>query len=235
MELRRIQKGVAKVVPLHHCEVKARKEESLVSKQSLRLCQERASKAIPEILEEIEKSPHPVKTRDPQWAAIHRLYGYLEAYITSIYGKRTGVFANMRVKEVRNAIGDDQMGYLINVAENKTMASHGYAQIYLLKEEMGWFQKWLALRSRSVPKSTYFFVTAWAGPPKNLVTYLRNAWREMGLPKSRSFYDIRTAVCTYNYRDTDPSLREDAANFMNHGIESHKRLPCIKTLAEHSE
>ncbi len=46
----------------------------------------------------------------------YRFFGYMAAYLSSIYGHRTGVLTKMRVKEVKNAIGSDETGYLINVS-----------------------------------------------------------------------------------------------------------------------
>ncbi len=39
----------------------------------------------------------------------------MAAYLSSIYGHRTGVLTKMRVKEVQEALGEDKAGYLINV------------------------------------------------------------------------------------------------------------------------
>ena len=52
--------------------------------------------------------------RDPKTR--YRFFGYLVAYLASIYGHRSGVLTRMRVKEVQDAIGDDEKGYLINVS-----------------------------------------------------------------------------------------------------------------------
>lgn len=61
------------------------------------------------VQDDIEK----VQPRDP--ASRYRFFGYLAAYLSSIYGHRTGVLTRMRVREVRDTIGDDEAGYLINV------------------------------------------------------------------------------------------------------------------------
>ncbi|KAE8277386.1 hypothetical protein D5F01_LYC24688 [Larimichthys crocea] len=63
--------------------------------------------------------------------------GYLAAYLSSIYGHRTGVLIRMRVKEVREAVGDEERDYLINVMEHKTVRKFGTAQLYLEAEEYG--------------------------------------------------------------------------------------------------
>ena len=46
----------------------------------------------------------------------YRFYGYLVAYLVSIYGHRRGVLTSLRVREVKEALGDEQAGYLINVS-----------------------------------------------------------------------------------------------------------------------
>ncbi|TKS66123.1 Low choriolytic enzyme [Collichthys lucidus] len=45
----------------------------------------------------------------------YNFFGYLVAYLSSIYGHRTRVLTRMRVKEVREAVGDGERGYLINL------------------------------------------------------------------------------------------------------------------------
>ena len=52
--------------------------------------------------------------RDPKTHC--RLFRYLVAYLSSIYGHRSGVLTRMRVKEVQDAIGDSEKGYLINAS-----------------------------------------------------------------------------------------------------------------------
>ena len=52
--------------------------------------------------------------RDPKTR--YRFFGYLVAYLASIYGHRAGVLTRMRVKEVKEAVGDDNRGYLISVS-----------------------------------------------------------------------------------------------------------------------
>ena len=52
--------------------------------------------------------------RDPKTRC--RFFGYLVAYLSSIYGHRSGVLTRMRVEEVQNAIGDSEKGYLINAS-----------------------------------------------------------------------------------------------------------------------
>ncbi len=66
------------------------------------------------ISDDIKKAP----PKDPKTR--YRFFGYLAAYLSSIYGHRTGVLTKMRVKEVKDALGDDKAGYLINVSLSET-------------------------------------------------------------------------------------------------------------------
>ncbi|CAL8378192.1 unnamed protein product [Gadus morhua 'NCC'] len=134
--------------------------------------------------------------RDPKTHC--RLFGYLVAYLSSIYGHRSGVLTRMRVKEVQDAIGDSEKGYLINLMEHKTVRKFGVAQVYLESDEYGWCREWLCLRLPSLPQNSYFFTSFGRGEPKDLIKYFRQAWGEMGLPGSPSLTDIRSAVATYN-------------------------------------
>ncbi|KAE8278140.1 hypothetical protein D5F01_LYC23780 [Larimichthys crocea] len=106
---------------------------------------------------------------------------FVAAYLSSIYGHRTGVLTRMRVKEVREAVGDEERGYLINVMEHKTVRKFGTAQLYLEAEEYGWFRNWLRLRSRAVPTNPFFFSSLGRGEGEDLICYFRMAWAEMGL------------------------------------------------------
>ncbi|XP_027132788.1 uncharacterized protein LOC113745443, partial [Larimichthys crocea] len=133
--------------------------------------------------------------RDPK--PRYRFFGYLAAYLSAIYGHRTGVLTRMRVREVRAAIGGDDTGYLINVMEHKTVRKFGTAQIYLEAEEYGWCRTWLRLRARTVPTNGYFFSSLGRGEAKDMARYFRGAWSEMGLKGAPSIMDIRTAVSTF--------------------------------------
>ncbi|CAL8234476.1 unnamed protein product [Arctogadus glacialis] len=107
--------------------------------------------------------------RDPKIR--YRFFGYLVAYLSSIYGHRSGVLTQMRVKEVQDAIGDNEKGYLINVMEHKTVRKFGVAQVYLDADEYGWCREWLRLRLRSLPQNSYCFTSFGRGEPKDLIKY----------------------------------------------------------------
>ncbi|KAK7881466.1 hypothetical protein WMY93_029875, partial [Mugilogobius chulae] len=62
----------------------------------------------PETQDEIEDAPLTERTLR------YRFFGYFSAYFVSIYGHRTGVFAKMLQKEVENAVGDEEKGYLVS-------------------------------------------------------------------------------------------------------------------------
>ncbi|XP_034550145.1 uncharacterized protein LOC117820473 [Notolabrus celidotus] len=190
-ELKKLYKHVGRTVLGHQTLVKQVKQGRLVAKESLAACQKLAKAKIPSLLDDLEKAP----PKDPKTR--YRFFGYLAAYLLSIYGHRTRVLTRMKVKEVKDALGDDQTGYLINVMEHKTVRRFGLAQLYLQPEEYGWFRKWLQLRKRAVPLNNLFFNTLGRGQARDMVRYFRRAWSEMGLPGDPSLLDVRTAVATY--------------------------------------
>lgn len=65
------------------------KKTKLVSKEDLAACQVLARAKIPSLLEDIEQAP----ARDPRTR--YRFFGYLAAYLSSIYGHRTGVLTRL--------------------------------------------------------------------------------------------------------------------------------------------
>ncbi len=71
------------------------------------------------VADDLENAP----PKDP--VTRYRFFGYFGAYLTSIYGHRSGVLTRMKVKEVEKAIGDDEKGYLINVC-NEIFALHWF-------------------------------------------------------------------------------------------------------------
>ncbi|XP_059184690.1 uncharacterized protein LOC131967764 [Centropristis striata] len=193
-ELKKVLKMAGRMVLGRQVEIKQNKQQKqqrLVTREALTTCQSLARAKIPELLDDIEKAPprHP-PTR-------YRFFGYLGAYIASIYGHRTGVLTCMRVKEVKEALGNDGLGYLINVRDHKTLRKFGLAQIYLDGEEYGWCKRWLDLRKRCVATNPYFFSSFGKGQAKDMVRYVRRAWAEMGLLGSPSLLDVRSAVATY--------------------------------------
>ncbi|XP_059184684.1 uncharacterized protein LOC131967759 isoform X3 [Centropristis striata] len=136
----------------------------------------------------------------------------------------------MRVKEVKEALGDDGIGYLINVRDHKTLRKFGLAQLYLDGEEYGWCKRWLDLRRRCVATNPYFFSFG-KGQAKDMVRYVRRAWAEMGLPGSPSLLDVRSAVATYNF-ESNKEDREKVASFMCHSVATQESFYALhKTVA----
>ncbi|KAE8278145.1 hypothetical protein D5F01_LYC23785 [Larimichthys crocea] len=159
-ELRKLLKDLNRTVLGHQAMVKQAKGKRLVPR------------------EDLARGHREGAPRDPK--PRYRFFGYLAAYLSAIYGHRTGVLTRMRVKEVRAAIGGDDTGYLINVMEHKTVRKFGTAQIYLEAEEYGWCRTWLRLRARTVPTNGYFFSSLGRGEAKDMARYFRGAWSRWG-------------------------------------------------------
>nr|XP_033502059.1 uncharacterized protein LOC117269257 [Epinephelus lanceolatus] len=130
----------------------------------------------------------------------------------------------MRVSEVREAVGNPETGYLINVMDHKTVRKYGTTQIYLEPEEYDWFTRRLRLRTRCVALNNYFFTSLGRAEAKDLVRYVRQAWSEMGLPGSPSLLDFRTAVSTYNFEQNDNEMRKKLSQFMCHSQQTQERF-----------
>ncbi|XP_049895678.1 uncharacterized protein LOC126387170 [Epinephelus moara] len=217
-ELKKILKIEGRTVLGHQQTIRQVKQQRLVTRQSLSTCQSLARAKIPELLDDIERgSPRDPKTR-------YRFFGYFGAYISSIYGHRTGVLTSLKVKEVKEALGDEEAGYLINVQDHKTLRKFGKAQVYLDKVEYGWCKKWLDLRKRTVATNLYFFTSFGKGQAKDMVRYIRMAWAEMGLPGSPTVLDIRSVVATYNFEQNSAEARAEVAKFMCHSVATQERF-----------
>ncbi|CAK6965473.1 uncharacterized protein LOC122760004 [Scomber scombrus] len=190
-ELQKLNKDLGRTVLGHQSLVKQNKGLKLVPKEDLARCQCLARQKIPLTLisEDIEKVP----ARDPRIR--YRFFGYLAAYLSSIYGHRTGVLTRMRLREVKEAIGNEEKGYLINVMEHKTVRKFGTAQIYLEASEYQWFRDWIRLRSRCVAKNGYFFSSFGRGEAKNM-----------------------------NFESNDAEVRQNLSSFMCHSAETQERF-----------
>ncbi|TNN35406.1 hypothetical protein EYF80_054431 [Liparis tanakae] len=138
--------------------------DHIVSQQSLRRCQDQARLVIPELLTRMEEGS--TNLRDD-------FYGYLSAFICSIYGHRPGI---------------DQ---------HKTNRDFGGAQIFLTLDEFSWLERWIQVRKSLGPKNDRVFITKGDGPVKNMVRYFQMAWAQMGLPGRPTCTDIRTAVSAH--------------------------------------
>lgn len=153
-------------------------------------------------------------------ASRYRFYAYFAAFVVSLYGHRPGVITNMLLKEVAQAkeTGSPKEGYIINVSEHKTAHVFGAAQLYLLPEEFGWIERWVAMRPKIKPKAQndLVFFTAGKFPVKNLNAYFQQAWKEMGLPGKPSFTDMRTAVSAHGKNIHTPQVRAEMTTYMCH-------------------
>lgn len=212
--IRAVQKGISQLqrrVSVHQIKVKSAKELRAISPNRLAKCKEMAAQKIPELLAEMEG--------DNSQQLRYRFYGYLSAFIASIYGHRTGVLTNMTVEEVEEAKANHTPqcpGFVINVAEHKTNKAFGSAQIFLHPLEFQWLEKWLELRERLRPKTNLVFFCSNEGYVKNLVKYLQLAWSEMGLPGRPTFIDIRSAVATHAKAFHSEEVRRKLSAVMCH-------------------
>nr|XP_055049616.1 uncharacterized protein LOC129435188 [Misgurnus anguillicaudatus] len=210
-EVRMLLRSMKRPVMMHQMEVKEIKEGQLISKQVLRHCNAEAKKAIPRILDKLEKDLFQ-KTQ-------YNFYGHLTAYFASIYGHRCGVFQNLAIGEVEKAVKSSSTGsYLINVKFHKTNQAFGPAQLSATVEEFGWFHRFLALKNRLVGSktATYFFFTSTPNPCKNLNNYFQGAWVSMGLPGKPNFTDLRTSIATHAKNSHSVDNRRKVAQSMCH-------------------
>ncbi|TNN29881.1 hypothetical protein EYF80_059969 [Liparis tanakae] len=213
-------KNVGRSIVAHQLKVKAKKMANIVSRESLKRCQERAKVVIPELLTRMEDEGC-ADTRDD-------FYGYISAYIISIYGHRPGVLTNMTVSEVEVAkeahLLPNETGYIITIDEHKTNRDFGGAQIFLTVQEFDWLERWLKVRKRMGSKSERVFVTRGDKPLKNLVRYMQTAWAHMGLPGRPTFTDLRTAVSGHVRNIHNETNRDRLARFMCHSTSTADRF-----------
>nr|XP_023999391.1 uncharacterized protein LOC112077013 [Salvelinus alpinus] len=184
------------------------KKGKVVSIKSLMKCRSLARDKIPQVLKTLEET----KTQTNQ----NRFYGFLCAYFTSMYGHSPGLYRNMMVKEVEEVQWSLSGAYLINVGNAKQMQTT--IQMSLDKEEYSWFTDFLKVK-RYLPggkKDQFFFFNSTNTEIKNLPVYLREAWKEMGLPDSPSFTDLRTSVVSHVKNVLSNADGEMLADFMCH-------------------
>ncbi|XP_056598325.1 uncharacterized protein LOC130417002 [Triplophysa dalaica] len=152
-EVRMMLQCMNRPVTLHQMTVKRAKDGQLISKALLKKCREEARQKIAQIIDELENT----KAQKTQF----RFYGYLTAFLASIYGHRCGVFQNMTIDEVRNATKTSNT-YLINVNLHKTNQAFGPAEIALSAEEYSWFDRFRAMRKELVggveAKLVFFYI-----------------------------------------------------------------------------
>ncbi|CAL1599010.1 unnamed protein product [Knipowitschia caucasica] len=190
-EVAKLARDFSRRVTAHQQAVKAKKLDRLISREDLTRCIEACRDVIPTLLDEVEAAPI------EDCLSRFRFFGHLAAYLASIYGHRSCVYTNLLAREVREAKGDENAGYLVNVSNHKTTHKYGMAQIYLTPEEYGWCTRWLGLLNRGVPSNRFFFSNNGKGVMKDLKRYMIRAWQEIGLKGEPDFLDIRTAVSTF--------------------------------------
>ncbi|KAE8279992.1 hypothetical protein D5F01_LYC22127 [Larimichthys crocea] len=138
-ELRKLSKDLNRTVLGHQALIKQAKGKRLVAREDLARCQALAQAKIPSLLGRTSRRrPQGTPRRDTVSSGT-------SPHTSPPYGHRTGVLTRMRVREVREAIGDDTTGYLINVMEHKTVRKFGTAQIYLEAEDADTKDRFYAL------------------------------------------------------------------------------------------
>lgn len=97
--------------------------------------------------------------------------------------------------------------------DHKTSKKFGAAQLFLWSEEFEWLKDWVGLRNtaklRPGKNNRLVFFTFGKGPAKDLNSYLKSAWRDMGLPGLPTFTDVRTAVSAYTKTLHPPRVRKN--------------------------
>ncbi|XP_076852287.1 uncharacterized protein LOC143505579 isoform X2 [Brachyhypopomus gauderio] len=218
-EIKGIIKKQRRSVVIHEIKVKESKDGRAISKETLLQCRLKARQQIPEILKSLE-GRRSIKLQ-------RSFYGHLTAYLSCIYGHRTGVYQNLQVEEVLQAKHHPEMDvYLINVESHKTNETFGVAQLLLTAEEYGWFRSYIKLRN-GLPGgkiSKFFFSNSTPNTCKNLNEYLQHAWQQMKLPGKPKFTDIRSSIATHARNELDPKEREMVAHFMCHNTSTANKF-----------
>ncbi|XP_064870108.1 uncharacterized protein LOC135566248 [Oncorhynchus nerka] len=162
----------------------------------------------------------------------NRFYGFLCAYFTSMYGHSPGLYRNMMVKEVEEV----QRG-LSGTFYNRTPERGPVGPVWDLSDQRG-KRKTNANQDPDVPdrrgvllvfrlpeinalpprgkKAQYFFFNSTNTEIKNLPVYLREAWKEMGLPGSPTFTDLRTSIFSHVKNVLPNADGETLADFVRH-------------------
>ncbi|KAJ4918478.1 hypothetical protein JOQ06_022060 [Pogonophryne albipinna] len=95
-------------VVLHQMKIKGQKDAAMHTIKELQDCRKLALVAIPKLISKLES--------EFSHANLWKLYGYVTAYLASLYGHRLGVFLNMTDVEVSQAVyGPEKDDYLIKV------------------------------------------------------------------------------------------------------------------------
>ncbi|XP_034070884.1 uncharacterized protein LOC117545262 [Gymnodraco acuticeps] len=211
-------------------QVKRDKMEGLPRHKDIMACLTAAKTRIPQLLD--------VMTSNPTHATRSLLYGYMTLNWSCIYGHRPGVYSNMTNTEVLKAeITGTAFGHLIHVSNHKTANAFGEAQMYLTIEEFGWMKRWLEIKGTLTgTNNRYFLCIAGKNPSRNLATFLRLAWADVGLKGPINFTDLRTVHADNAKRFQDISNRQRVSDFMCHNTATadkfYAKNPSLKEAAD---
>ncbi|KAJ4924326.1 hypothetical protein JOQ06_000566 [Pogonophryne albipinna] len=139
-------------VVLHQMKIKGQKDAAMHTIKEHQDCRKLALVAIPKLISKLES--------DFSHGNLWKLYGYVTAYLASLYGHRLGVFMNMTDVEVSQAVhGPEKDDYLIKMSNHKTSESFGTAKMLLSSGEYGWLLSLMKLKRDAGKKSTFVFLT----------------------------------------------------------------------------
>ncbi|KAJ4919178.1 hypothetical protein JOQ06_022164 [Pogonophryne albipinna] len=196
-------------VVLHQMKIKGQKDAAMHTIKEHQDCRKLALVAIPKLISKLES--------DFSHGNLWKLYGYVTAYLASLYGHRLGVFMNMTDVEVSQAVhGPEKDDYLIKMSNHKTSESFGTAKMLLSSGEYGWLLSLMKLKRDAGKKSTFVFCNTTLKTTEKLTTYLQNAWSDMKLKGVPTFISLRSAVATFarDRHGEDSQARKSMARLM---------------------
>ncbi|XP_034052688.1 uncharacterized protein LOC117533156 [Gymnodraco acuticeps] len=128
-------------------------------------------------------------------------------------------------------------GYLIHVSNHKTANAFREAQLYLTIEEFGWMKRWLEIKGTLTgTNNRYFLSIAGKNPSRNLASFLRLAWADVGLKGPINFTDLRTVHADNAKRFQDIGNRQRVSDFMCHNTATadtfYAKNPSLKEAAD---
>ncbi|KAK1876435.1 Hydroxycinnamoyltransferase 2 [Dissostichus eleginoides] len=213
-ELKASIRSWTRPVVLHQMRVKGKKDATIHSIKELQECRRLALVAIPKLLSRLEEQ----HTTTDQC----NLFGYVAAYLASLYGHRLGVFLNMTDVQVSQAVhGPEKNDYLLKMEDHKTNESFGTAKMLLSDQEYGWLMDIIHLKTKwanGKKMSKYVFFNTTFSPDKNLTKYVKRVWSEMHLKGEATFTSLRSAVATFarDRHGEDSQDRKSMARLMCH-------------------
>ncbi|XP_061556903.1 uncharacterized protein LOC133415092 [Phycodurus eques] len=205
-QIKKLMQEISRPVVKHRIMVKWYKSANQVRMMDLLACRQLSAAKIPVLLEKMEKQ----NTENSNLR--FQFFGYLAAYLTALYGHRSGDLINMTVTEVDNAKGSPEEGYLINVVQHKTLRSHGNAQIFLNAKEFSWFERWGQLRRKANPPNNYFLANNGSGIFTGLVRNFRAAWKDMGLSFKPNLTDLRISLAIWNFENNPEAVQKQISS-----------------------